>query len=130
MNTSTRRETPPARPSDEGDNKGLRLAPVQGETFRRTIDHMGQDIADDGGALKKAGEYVVGYAAEKAEGMYRLQDGKVEWQAPDEQNIHIEVIVCDGADGRFVPALTVHATLITADGDEVDTHQQPFVWHP
>jgi hypothetical protein len=118
------------QPSDEGDSPGLKLARAQGEAFQRTIEHMVQDVAADGGAMKKAGEYNVGYAAEKAEGMYALRDGKLEWQAPTEENIPIEVVVCDGADGRFVPSLTVHATLITADGHEVGAHQQPFLWDP
>ena len=39
-------------------------------------------------------------------------------------------LVRDGADGRFVPGLSVSATLIDADGNEVGTHEQPFLWHP
>src|SRR5205823_4373556 len=41
-----------------------------------------------------------------------------------------EVSVRDGADGRFIPGLTVVATLIGPDGQEIGTHEQPFLWHP
>ena len=43
--------------------------------------------------------------------------------------MHFEVSVRDRADGRFVPGLTVHATLIDREGKEVGRHQQPFLWH-
>ena len=36
----------------------------------------------------------------------------------------------DAGDGRFLPGLTVHATLVDARGEEVGTHVQPFLWHP
>ena len=62
--------------------------------------------------------------------MYELRDGRLEWQDPQSENLHVEVAVRDRADGRFVPGLTVHATLIDAAGREVGTHRQPFLWHP
>jgi hypothetical protein len=33
-------------------------------------------------------------------------------------------------DGRFIPGLTVYATLLDQNGNELGTHQQPFLWHP
>ncbi len=54
----------------------------------------------------------------------------MEWVAPQEENAHLEVVVRDGADGRFIPGLTVYATLIDSTGNEIGTHQQPFLWHP
>lgn len=62
--------------------------------------------------------------------MYHLVDGELRWEEPEEENVHVEVAVRDGADGRFIPGLTVYATLIDGSGDEVGTHQQPFLWHP
>jgi uncharacterized protein involved in high-affinity Fe2+ transport len=53
-----------------------------------------------------------------------------EWEEPGDTNAHVEVAVCDAADGRFVPALTVYATLIDSSGKEIGTHQQPFLWRP
>ncbi|MGI8494296.1 MAG: hypothetical protein ACR2L1_03145 [Pyrinomonadaceae bacterium] len=70
-----------------------------------TVKHMVQDIAESGGK-KRAGEYVVGYAVEKAEGLYHLRDdSELKWIEPTDENIHIEIVVCDGADNRFVPNL-------------------------
>ncbi|MCL4302561.1 MAG: iron transporter [Anaerolineae bacterium] len=39
-------------------------------------------------------------------------------------------MVRDAADGRFIPGLTVYATLLDSAGREIGTHQQPFLWHP
>ncbi len=126
---NTEPRTPPARSSEEADPRGLELAKAEGDAYGRTLRHMTQEIADDGGE-KAAGDYLVGYAIEEAEGMYRYVDGQLRWEEPEEENLHIEVAVRDGADGRFIPGLTVYATLIDGHGTEVGTHQQPFLWHP
>ena len=63
--------------------------------------------------------------------MYHDQNGKLVWENPSkEENVHIEVAVSDGADGRFVPYLNVYVTLIDGNGKELGTHQQEFLWHP
>ena len=62
--------------------------------------------------------------------MYVLEDGELVWHNPTDENVHVEVVVRDGADGRFIPGLTVHATLVDAKGSELGTHLQPFLWHP
>ncbi len=85
--------------------------------------------AHDGGE-QAAGDYLIGYAVEEAEGMYLMQDGELVWHQPEDENVHVEVSVRDRADGRFVPGLTVHATLIDAAGNELGTHRQAFLWHP
>ncbi|HET8795470.1 MAG TPA: iron transporter, partial [Arthrobacter sp.] len=41
-----------------------------------------------------------------------------------------EVVVCDAADGRFIPVAKVFATLIDPDGNDLGTHEQPLMWHP
>jgi hypothetical protein len=64
----------------------------------------------DMGEEKRAGPYLVGYAIEKAEGMYQPGDnGELVWHEPEEENLHLEVSVRDAADGRFIPELTIHA---------------------
>ena len=52
------------------------------------------------------------------------------WHDPEDENLHVEIAVCDASDGRFVPALTVTGTLIDPDGNEVGTHEHPLLWHP
>ena len=130
MGATTRPREPSMRPSDEADREQLRLARAQGDALRKALLHMTRKEAE-GGAERRAGDYLVAYAVEEAEGLYhRRPDGELEWREPEEENVHVEVAVCDGADGRFVPGLPVTATLVDAGGNEVGTHRQPFLWHP
>lgn len=122
-------ETPPMEVTEEAKQKHLRLAEDQGSALGRALTEMADNVAQ-GGEEKAAGHYVVGYAIEKPEGMYHVQDGELRWQEPEGKNIHIEISVRDGADGRFVPALDVELTVLDANGNEVGTHRQPFLWHP
>ena len=122
-------QIPPMRSSEEATQEQLKLAKAQGEAMQQALEHMIQKEADDG-AEKRAGDYLVGYAVEEAEGMYHLHAGELQWHEPEDENVHVEVSVRDGADGRFVPGLTVYATLIDRAGRKVGTHQQPFLWHP
>ena len=123
-------QNPPMDPtSSEADAKQLELARKQGEAYREALDHMAKDVAHDGG-MQTADEYLVAYAIEEAEGMYMWEDGELVWHDPEEENLHVEVAVCDASDGRFVPGLTVTATLIDPDGNEVGTHEHPLLWHP
>ncbi len=115
--------------TEEAKEKHLRLAEEQGSALGQALAEMANNVAQ-GGEEKAAGHYLVGYAIEKPEGMYHVQDGELEWQEPEGKNIHIEISVRDGADGRFVPALDVELTVLDANGDEVGTHRQPFLWHP
>ena len=129
MSGTTEARTEAIRPSDEGDQRGLELAQAEGEAYGRTLKHMTGDVAHDGGA-QPAGPYLVGYAVEKAEGMYRLVDGSLRWEEPDQENAHVEVAVRDAADGRFVPGLTIDATLLDGEGADLGTYRLPLLWHP
>ncbi|WP_036962292.1 iron transporter [Promicromonospora kroppenstedtii] len=122
--------TPPMDPSSsEATERQLQLAVAQGDAYRRALDHMAQDVAKTAGT-KQVGDYLVGYAIEDAEGMYHLQEGELVWHNPGDANTHVEVIVCDAADGRFVPGLNVSATLVTPGGEELGPFPQELVWHP
>lgn len=133
MNTTTKTTSakkPPAVSSDEATKEQLKLARDQGDSMGKALEHMISKVADDG-KEKKAGNYLVGYAVEKAEGMYKMDGkGELQWHEPEKENIHVEVSVRDGADGRFIPQLTVYARLIDSEGNEVGRHEQPFIWHP
>lgn len=120
---------PPMVVSDEAKEDHLELARKQGEAYQEALNEMAQNEADDGGE-KRAGDYIVAYAVEKAEGMYHLKDGKLEWQEPGTANTHIEISVRDGADNRFIPGLDVTVAVLDEDGKEVGTYMQPFIWHP
>lgn len=116
-------------PSDEATEATLEMARQQGRALEEALRHMTGEEAHDGGQMA-AGDYVVAYAVEEAEGMHVMRGGHLTWTPPKDENCHVEVAVCDGADGRFVPGLQVTATLVDPDGREVGTHEQPFVWHP
>lgn len=127
---STKSKTNPQVPSDEATEKELEMAQNQGQVFGNALEHMITNVADDG-QEKKVGPYLIGYAIEKAEGMYNPdENGDLIWAEPEEENIHVEVSVRDAADGRFIPALDVHARLINSQGDNIGTHKQPYIWHP
>ena len=120
---------PPMRKSDEAEPNELDMARAQGDAYAKTLKHMATQVADVGGETR-AGDYIVAYAIEAAEGMYHPVDGKLVWREPTTETVHVEVSVRDGADNRFIPGLTVHATLIDAEGKVLGTHHQPFLWHP
>lgn len=122
-------DSPTKTTSEETDERFLELARAEGEAYQRSFRHMAQDVANSGEA-REAGDYVIGYAQESAEGMYRPTDGDLEWVEPSAENCHIEVAVADVADGRFVPELPVSVTFTASDGEEVGPVDLPFIWHP
>lgn len=125
----TEPQKPPMQVTEEAKKNHLELAREQGAALQAALEEMTGNVAQ-GGAEKRAGHYLVGYAVEKPEGMYHLKNEELHWQEPQEENIHIEISVRDGGDGRFIPALEVQLTVLDEDGSQVGTHQQPFLWHP
>lgn len=124
------RDLPGMKASEEAPPEGLRHGKAQGQALADALNFMVTEVAQTG-AETRVGDYLVSFAVEEAEGMYqRTSNGSLEFQEPDEENLHVEVGVRDADDGRFVPGLDIEATLIDADGNEVGTHKQPFVWHP
>lgn len=123
-------EGPGYRPSDEVDARQLEMARQEGDAYQRALHYMADEVAE-GGGQQRAGDYEVGWAQERAEGMWHLQDGQLVWHEPAEgENCHLEIAVTDAGDGRFIPYLDVQATLIGPDGQETGPVTIPFVWHP
>jgi hypothetical protein len=123
-----REQRPQPRPSDEANEEQLRLAHEQGHVMGRAVKQM--ILSEAQGQEYVVGDYLLAYAVEDAEGMYHLEGGKLVWHDPGEENAHVEVVVRDAADGRFIPGLMVFVTLTAADGREIGTRQHPFIWHP
>ncbi|KLU08967.1 hypothetical protein ABL57_14980 [Kocuria sp. SM24M-10] len=115
--------------TSEATGPQLERARAQGEAYAQALKYMAEEVAHDGGT-QQAGDYLVGYAIEDAEGMYSFRDGALSWVNPEEENVHVEIAVCDAADGRFVPAVGVTATLVTPGGEELGPYAQELVWHP
>jgi hypothetical protein len=117
-------------PSEEVDENQLSMARTLGSSYRDAVGYMATRVAHTGDTTE-AGDYVVGFAQEEAEGMYELvEEGEFEWVDPDEEkNCHLEVVVMDAADGRFVPYTDVTATF-EGEGGEHGPFELPFLWHP
>lgn len=123
---------PPMEDSDEADQALLRLAREQGEATQKALAYMlhQQAVA---GEETRAGDYLVAYAVEYAEGYYAKNGDRLDYMRTEDStatNVHVEVCVRDGADGRFIPGLTVYVTLIDPQGHELGTKREPFMWHP
>lgn len=132
MTTSTDAKTslPPMDPdTDEATALQLARAREQGDAYGRAVKLMIEEIAETGG-VTRSGDYEVGYAIEEAEGLYSLVDGELIWNAPEDETRHVEIVVRDAADGRFIPGLEVEVTLTDGDGREFGPHRQALVWHP
>ncbi|MFC3165496.1 iron transporter [Ciceribacter thiooxidans] len=121
---------PPASPSEEADQTQLMFAREEGNAYLKSLRHMVSDVADNGN-MQHCGDVLIGFAQEKAEGLYRLRDEQLVWEEPaEDENCHFEVTVIDAADHRFIPCLDVTLTVIDADGNEIGSETMPFLWHP
>ena len=117
-------------PSEEVDERHIDLARHEGEAYQRAAKYMIEEVAETG-AMTEVGDYVVGFAQENAEGLYRMVDGDLQWERPaEDENCHLEVVVADAASGRFLPEMHPRATLTHEDGTEIGPMDVPFVWHP
>jgi Fe2+ transport protein len=124
---STPGANPPMRDSNEANSEQLAVARREGDTYGRALQAM---AAEEGALAVHAGDYLVAFVNEKAEGMYELDSGQLVWReaAPD-ANVHLEVAVADAGDGRFVPGLSIHVD-VERDGRPVVSTDLPFLWHP
>lgn len=121
---------PSSQVSEEADQNQLEMARAEGTAYQKSLDYMVNEVAD-AGSKQRAGNYIIGFAQERAEGMYMLNSkGQLEWMEPEDENCHLEVSVSDTADGRFIPYLKVHASLTAGDGPTFGPTEIPFVWHP
>ncbi|MCM2292264.1 hypothetical protein NAC44_07975 [Allorhizobium sp. BGMRC 0089] len=127
--TSVAAHQPPARASDEADKNQLLMAAAEGSQYIASLDYMATKVADTG-AKQRAGDYIVAFAQERAEGMYHLKGGKLEWvEASADMNCHMEIAVADATDNRFIPFLDIECTL-SQGGKDVLSFKPEFLWHP
>ena len=128
--TSTTTESDSSKQtSDELTEGGKERAAEAGDVYRDTVEYFIGEVAHTGDTTE-VDDYLLGFAQEEAEGMYSKEGaGELAWNEPDDENCHIEVVVADKTDGRFVPELDVTATLRNDDGFE-EEFEVPFLWHP
>lgn len=118
------------RPTDEATAEGLRLAAQAGDAYERMVRYFVANVATSG-SIQQAGDFLVGMATEHAEPLWHLVGDHLELKDPPaEANAHLEVVVMDGADKRFIPQLDVTVTLADDRGNEVGTWDLPLLWHP
>ncbi|MEV5634090.1 iron transporter [Micromonospora tulbaghiae] len=123
----TRQTSPPMAPSNEATDEQLDVARTQGDAYHQAMRAMAEE---EGAHTAQAGDYLIGFVNEEAEGMYALDGECVVWrEAAEDANVHLEVAVADAADGRFIPGLDVHLEL-SRDGIPVLATDLPFLWHP
>lgn len=121
---------PPMEPSDEATTEQLDLARKQGAAYQEALRYMIEKVVEQGGK-QEADDYIIAFAQEKAEGMYRFDgDGELTWAEPDGENCHLEIAVCDKVDQRFIPGLDIEASLTSEAGDKIGPFTVPFLWHP
>lgn len=122
-------DNPAKQPSEEVDANQIQQSRTEGEAYQTSATYMANTVANDGGT-KQLDEFVLGYAQEEAEGMYHLKgEGEFEFVEPDTENCHMEIVVADAGDKRFVPYCDVTITL-ERDGEEHGPFDLPFLWHP
>ena len=122
-------DNPEKQPSDEVDLNQIQQSRTEGEAYQTSVSYMANTVANDGGTTE-AGDYILGYAQEEAEPMYTLAgEGEFELDEPGDENCHLEAVVADRGDKRFVPYCDVSATL-ERDGEEYGPFELDFLWHP
>ncbi len=121
---------PPRDVTDEASRRGLELAREAGDAYHRMVEYFISEVATSG-ALQEADDYLVGVAVEEAEPLWHLLGGRLTLTEPAAgANAHLEVVVMDRADHRFVPGLMVQVVLSAADGTAIGTYHLPMLWHP
>lgn len=114
--------------SNEADQEQLATARAQGDAYGQALEALD---GESGVITKRAGQYLIGFIQEQAEGLYGLAGEQLVWhEPPPEANANLQIVVADSGDGRFVPGLDVSLTVLSNEGDELIRTTLPFLWHP
>ena len=114
--------------SAQKEEKKRNLALAQGDTYSLALDEMKEE---DISASAEVEDYIISLACEDAEGMYMDNKKGLAWMIPQpEENLHVEVVVQDKADKRFIPNLDVYCKLFDKEKKEISSLHIPFIWHP
>jgi len=120
----------PGKPSKEADRKQLRVAQGEGDAVKRSLAAMRHETGR--GKSIRVRDMLISCSEEHAEGLYIWEGDQLVWHNPSEnENAHLEIVVEDAHDGRFIPYLDVTASIFKAAQDEpLLTVTLPFLWHP
>jgi len=103
-------------------------------TGRRGPQHQQETIQKlivDKGHEKREGDLLIGYNIDEPKGWYEMRGNNLEWVEPQQgQTNHFEIVLRDAEDKRIVPNAKVRVTITDANGNEVDSQNLTFLWHP
>lgn len=107
----------------------LQLADAQGDADSAALDW----VLANSGPLRgdtHAGALRIAFTITPAEGWWdKAGEGKLAWHEAPAGNVQLRIFVVDLADGRLIPSLNLHATLIDANGNEQSVPAD-FGWYP
>lgn len=103
------------------------LEKAQGVAYQAALELMKHM---DNYVKVEADDYVIHVVSEEAEGTYQLSKGELQWHVPEASfNTHMEIVVQDKHDLRFIPELKIRARVLK-EGKLVEEKEFPFFWHP
>jgi hypothetical protein len=115
--------------AESGAAEAMRLTRLEGSAESAVVDW----VLNHSGPLKgdtRAGEFRVAFTLTPAEGWWEMAgEGKLAWHEAPANHVHLRVFVLDRRDGRLVPGLTVGATVIDVNGNELPA-AMAFGWYP
>lgn len=116
-----------------GDSRtAIDLARLEGDAVDRPLVAMLRG-PEASGAQVRSGDYIVAAMLQPARGYWNTRGGKLNYSSPNNSVgpvAHLDVSIRDAVTGRFLPGLTVRATILNSRKKEIDTYAMPFMWHP
>jgi hypothetical protein len=101
-----------------------------GSTLRDPYGGRLAAMADEGGVVSCAGDYLIAVTHGRPQGRYEPAGAGLAWRAPaPDSTVRLEVAVADAVDGRFVPGLTVYVA-VARGGRTYAAQQCGFHWYP
>jgi hypothetical protein len=88
--------------SNEAEPDHLEIARAEGGAYARALQAMDEE---SGAVTRRAGDYLVAFMQDNAEGRSELEDGRLVWREAPRRPRPPELAVADAANGRFVPGL-------------------------
>jgi hypothetical protein len=107
------------------------LKQAQGSAYSDALDYLATIV--DYSSSTTVDDYIITLAAEESEGMYYKSENsdEISWHPPaKDKNQHLEIVVQDKDDKRFIPELDITAELFDDQQNSLGVKSCPFLWHP
>ena len=108
------------------EKKQEELAKKQGDALIASYNLHMEELVH---TVKKKDDYIVTLAFGSSSGMYKMQSDKtLDWESPDAFGImHMEVVIQDRDDRRFIPNLNVSVRMYDNEHGLVTESEAPFM---